>query len=275
VIEDCAHALGATYRGQPVGTFGDAALFSFQILKPLNTFGGGMAFTRDADLAERVAALAHAEPWPSERSVRARLRTGRLECALMRPAGFSLTMFPILWAASWIGARPDVYLWEKVRPLTPPPRDYHARYSNVQAAIGLAALEELDAWTARTRAHAARMSRALAGTPGLALPPEPADRVHGYYQYAVYVPDRDAMVRRCLRAGVDVEYHHMDVCSDLALFGDAREECPGARRTTDAVQLPVHAGLSEGQLDRIARAVRRALPTPAGGPLAASGTAPG
>ena len=30
VIEDCAHALGASYRGQPVGTIGDAALFSFQ-----------------------------------------------------------------------------------------------------------------------------------------------------------------------------------------------------------------------------------------------------
>ena len=34
VIEDCAHALGATYRGRPVGSFGDGALFSFQTLKP-------------------------------------------------------------------------------------------------------------------------------------------------------------------------------------------------------------------------------------------------
>src|SRR5262249_50740081 len=36
VIEDCAHALGAEYHGRPVGTFGDAAIFSFQMLKPLN-----------------------------------------------------------------------------------------------------------------------------------------------------------------------------------------------------------------------------------------------
>src|SRR3989442_2078074 len=43
IIEDCAHALGATYRDQPVGTLGDAALFSFQTLKPLNAFGGVMA----------------------------------------------------------------------------------------------------------------------------------------------------------------------------------------------------------------------------------------
>jgi dTDP-4-amino-4,6-dideoxygalactose transaminase len=40
VIEDCAHSLGATYKGQSVGTFGDASFFSFQTLKPLNTYGG-------------------------------------------------------------------------------------------------------------------------------------------------------------------------------------------------------------------------------------------
>src|SRR5919201_6486764 len=43
VIEDCAHALGATFKGKPVGTFGSGALFSFQTLKPLNCYGGGAA----------------------------------------------------------------------------------------------------------------------------------------------------------------------------------------------------------------------------------------
>src|SRR5438309_7603287 len=36
VIEDCAHALGAAYKGRPVGTIGDAGFFSLQTLKPLN-----------------------------------------------------------------------------------------------------------------------------------------------------------------------------------------------------------------------------------------------
>src|SRR3954469_22009798 len=43
VLEDCAHSLGALYKGRPVGTFGTGALFSFQTLKPLNCYGGGMA----------------------------------------------------------------------------------------------------------------------------------------------------------------------------------------------------------------------------------------
>jgi perosamine synthetase len=259
VIEDCAHALGATYHGRPVGTFGDAALYSFQVLKPLNTCGGGMAYTRDAELGARIAVLAYAERWPSEERVLKRIRMARLERSLMDPSVFSVTIFPILWAASFFEARPDVYLWENIRPLAPFPPTYPERYSNVQAAIGLAGLERIDGWTETTRAHARFMSEALSGFPGVQPPPAPTDRVHVYYQYCAYTPDRDALVRRCLRSGLDLEYHHMDVCSDLELFGDSRTAAPGARRTVDAVQLPIHAGLSDAQLRLVAERVQRAL----------------
>jgi dTDP-4-amino-4,6-dideoxygalactose transaminase len=262
VIEDCAHALGATYRGQPVGTFGDAALFSFQVLKPLNTCGGGLAFTRDEELGRKIAALAEAEPWPSEERVLKRIRLGKLERALMKPALFSVSIFPILWAASFFKARPDVYLWEKVRPLRPFPASYRERYSNVQASLGLAGLERIDEWTRVTREHAAFMSTALGALPGVGVPPAPRDRVHVYYQYCAYVPDRDLTVARCLRAGLDVEYHHMDVCPDLPLFRESPAEVPGARRTTDALQLPIHAGLSPGDLSRVVARVRRAVSVP-------------
>ncbi len=54
VLEDCAHALGATYKGRPVGTFGAGALFSFQTLKPLNCYGGGLALVTDPAMAAKV-----------------------------------------------------------------------------------------------------------------------------------------------------------------------------------------------------------------------------
>jgi dTDP-4-amino-4,6-dideoxygalactose transaminase len=55
LLEDCAQAHGATYRGKRVGTFGDLAAFSFYPTKNLGAYGdGGIVLTNDARLAERV-----------------------------------------------------------------------------------------------------------------------------------------------------------------------------------------------------------------------------
>ncbi len=57
LIEDCSHAHGATVDGQPAGSIGHAACFSFYATKVLTTGEGGMALTDDASLAQRVAAI--------------------------------------------------------------------------------------------------------------------------------------------------------------------------------------------------------------------------
>ena len=57
IIEDCAQAPGATYKGQPVGSFGHAAIFSFYATKMITTGEGGMIVSRSTDLIERVRQL--------------------------------------------------------------------------------------------------------------------------------------------------------------------------------------------------------------------------
>jgi dTDP-4-amino-4,6-dideoxygalactose transaminase len=262
VLEDCAHALGARYKGKPVGTFGTGALFSFQTLKPLNCYGGGLALVTDAALAARVRTTVEALPWPSEKRVRDRLLMGRLQRIFIKPWVFSISLFPVLWISALIDANPDVFLWENIRSLRPLPDQYTERFPNVQAVIGLEALKRLDDWTAQAQTNAQLVTRALSGLPGIQPPDIPPDRTHVFYQYCVYGPQgpkRDELVVRCVRRGIDIETLHVDVPPDMELFGAVRAEADGARRAAQAMQVPVYAGLTRDQIERVAATVRDVL----------------
>lgn len=65
LIEDCAHALGAKYKGQYVGTFGDAALFSFSRDKVISCVYGGMAVTNSDEIARGIKAFQQESGYPS------------------------------------------------------------------------------------------------------------------------------------------------------------------------------------------------------------------
>ncbi len=67
VVEDAAEAIGATYRGEPVGSLGDVAAFSFFGNKVITSGEGGMVVTRDADLAARIRQLKGQGQDPSRR----------------------------------------------------------------------------------------------------------------------------------------------------------------------------------------------------------------
>ena len=256
VIEDCAHSLGATYKNRMVGTLGDASFFSFQAFKPLNTYGGGLAWMRDADLAARVGELADAEEWPSEKRMEGILRSGKWQHTFIRPKVFTYSLFPIWYAASWVDAKPEKRLWEAVRSLDPLPSHYRGRFSNVQAAIGLAGLKRLPEFIERTRRHARMLDALLGDVPWIRIPVTPTDRTHVYYQYCAYVPDTDAVVKRCIRRGVDVAPMHVDVCTRMELFDWHGPAAPGADKAATAVQVPVYESLSDQEIERIGRLVR-------------------
>jgi len=256
VVEDCAHSLGAQYKGQMVGTHGDASFFSFQAFKPLNTFGGGLAWMREADIAKKVGAFADAEETPSVKRVEDILRTGYWQYTFIRPRVFTFSLFPVWWAASFTEWKPEKKLWESVRRLDPLPPHYRGRFSNVQAAIGRAGLARLPEYIERTRRHARILNELLGGVPGVTIPSIPKGRTHVYYQYCAYVPDPVGLVRRCIRRGVDVAPMHVDVCTQMELFGWEGPPAPGAEKAMTAVQVPVYESLSDEEIARIGRLVR-------------------
>jgi dTDP-4-amino-4,6-dideoxygalactose transaminase len=264
VIEDCAHSLGAMYKGRVVGTLGDASFFSFQAFKPLNTYGGGLAWMRDSDLAQRVGDMADAEQWPSEKRVEGILWSGKWQHTFIRPKVFTYSLFPIWYAASFVNAKPEERLWEDVRSLNPIPEQYRGRFSNVQAAIGLAGLERLPDFIERTRRHARMLDDILGDVPGITIPQIPAGRTHVYYQYCAYVPDSEAIVKRCIRRGVDVAPMHVDVCTRMPLFDWKGPAAPGAVTASTAVQVPVYESLSDEEIVRVGRLVREQVARVAG-----------
>jgi len=257
VIEDCAHSLGATYKGRMVGTLGDASFFSFQAFKPLNTYGGGLAWTRDVDVARRVAEYADQEDWPTEQRVEKILWSGKWQHTFIRPKVFTYSLFPLWYAASWTDAKPEQRLWENVRRLDPLPAHYRGRFTNVQAAIGRAGLKRLPEFIDRTRRHARMLDEVLGEAPGVTLPQAPPDRTHVYYQYCVYVPNGDSIVKRCIRRGVDVAPMHVDVCTKMELFGGNGKSMPGAEKASTAVQVPVYESLSDREVERVGLLVRK------------------
>ncbi len=256
MIEDCAQAAGARYRGRLVGTFGAASFFSFQMLKGINTYGGGMFMTNDSALAERVRSQVQDEPPQSAKDLALRFITGLGSRLGVSPKVFTFWGFPLQAAASVFGNYDlSQFIWEKIRPLDPFPRAYHQRYSNAQALIGLRSLAKLDEFNARARENANLYTQGLADCRAIRTPSETEDIEHVYYQYSVYISDAERASRRAIRRGVDFETTHVDVCSSLPLFKEFAANCPGAELTAQALQLPVYSRLRPSDVERVLRVV--------------------
>jgi dTDP-4-amino-4,6-dideoxygalactose transaminase len=153
LIEDCAQAHGATYKGRPVGGLGDLAAFSFCQDKIMTTGGeGGMLTTDDAALWR--AAWSYKDHGKGYDAVHHR----------HHGPGFR-------WLHESIGTN-----W---------------RMTEVQAAIGRRQLERLPAWLKTRRRNAAILGAGLRELPLLRVPEPPDHLGHAWYKFYAFVrPDR-------------------------------------------------------------------------------------
>jgi dTDP-4-amino-4,6-dideoxygalactose transaminase len=153
LIEDCAQATGARYRGRPVGSFGDLAAFSFCQDKIITTGGEGGMLTTD-DPALWRAAWSYKDHGKSYDAVYHR----------EHPPGFR-------WLHESLGTN-----W---------------RMTEVQAAIGRRQLERLPDWLGARRRNAAILAEGLRPLPLLRVPKTPAHVDHAWYKFYAFVrPER-------------------------------------------------------------------------------------
>ena len=212
VVEDAAEALGARYRGRPVGADGLVGCLSFNGNKIITAGGGGMVLTRDRALAERVRALT------------TQARSSALE-----------------------------FVHEEV--------GFNYRLTNLQAALGVAQLEQLDAFVDAKRRTAECYQTALGALGGVRPFREAPWARSTYWMSSVLLDERRAPDVRALIRGLNDDgiqarplWRPLDLQPAFRHAATYRVEV--ARRLYDrGVSLPCSVGISQEERDAVVEAL--------------------
>jgi dTDP-3-amino-3,4,6-trideoxy-alpha-D-glucose transaminase len=134
-----------------------------------------------------------------------------------------------------------------------------ARLDALQAAVLRAKLRRLDRWNHRRRSNARVLGEALAGG-GVAVPPPPAPGGdHVFHQYVIRTGERDRLRAHLRACGIATGVHYpvpIHLTEAYAELGCRRGAFPVAERLAGTVcSLPIHRGVGDAEIDRIAGAV--------------------
>lgn len=230
VIEDCAHAVEAMYRGRPTGTLGDFGCFSFYATKNVTTGEGGMVLARDPEHIGRIKTLA---------------LHGMTRDAWKRFSNDGYQHYQVVECG------------------------YKYNMMDLQAAIGLHQLKRVEAGWARRRAIWQRYQVAFAGLP-LTRPSEPASHVrHAYHLYTVLIDEmqcatsRDVFMARMTAQGIGVGVHYLALPEhpyyqqSLGWRADDTPHATSIGRQT--VSLPLSPRLTDAEVERVINAVAISL----------------
>lgn len=170
LLEDCAIALGTVVDGTVIGNFGDAAIFSTDHSKPVNTFTGGMFYSSDEQLVKGVREIQLQSGELPEEKARAILQRLKFEARLCNPKGYP--RFALCATLSRVTALAQgrnfvsPFLDEDQGIDGPETYPYPARFPSFLAELGMM---EIQRWpeTVRTRKTALRRFLDIAREEGL------------------------------------------------------------------------------------------------------------
>ena len=229
VVEDVAHAPGASLDGIAMGTWGDAGCFSFFSNKNMTTGEGGMVTTQQDPLAERLR----------------RLRShGMTTLTLDRHKGHAFSYDVV-----------DL--------------GFNYRMSELNAALGLCQLDRLPAGNARRTELVARYRAQLATIRGLDVPfAQPRGTPVPHIMPVLLPPgtDRSAVMRAMKEAGIQPSIHYRPVDTFSAYVDAGLGPAPHLDLTHEigdrTVTLPLYPSMTADQVDIVCAALDRALALP-------------
>lgn len=231
ILEDASHAVGAEYRGRPIGSrFADISVFSFHAVKIITTAEGGMLTTQNAELAKRLR--------------------------LLRSHG--ITRDPSMMETT---SPPGAWYYEQID------LGLNYRMTDLAAALGSSQLQRLEALRERRRALAERYCRLLEPLPvtrPLSLP----DRESSHHLYVIELEEaedratRAEVFARMRTAGIGVNVHYIPI--HLQPYYRRLGFEPGAFPTAEryysrALTLPLFPALTEAEQDKVVHALCESL----------------
>jgi len=227
LIEDAAHALGAEYDGQKIGSIGDATAFSFHVHKNITTAEGGMVTTDNDEWAGKIR--------------------------IMRLHGMSKD--------AWGRVSESQVHYDVVLP------GYKYNMTDIQAVMGLTQLGRLESYIKIRQKYAKMYTEALQQIPQITVPRRIDRIRHAENMYVIMLRlehlkiDRDEFVR-CLRAeniipGIHFRAVHLHSYY-RETFGYKRGDCPIAEDASDRVlTLPFSPKLTEDDIQDVITAVKK------------------
>ncbi len=252
VMEDCAHAHGAKYKGRQAGTIGDIGCFSFHSLKNMTTLGeGGMITTNDDKFSEkiqrmRVMSITHWDP------VQTAWEFG----------GFKMTREDVkdYWIPSHFDVIDDDGKWGN-----------NYRMNEAQAAVGRAQLRKLGMMVEKRRFNGHYLNQGLSGIEGITPTFEDPDCHHAFHLYTLCVEEkilgasRDKFMRTLYQdEGIQGILHYQPTYHFTGLkrlYNYPDKLCPHAEEFFYAreLNLPMNPKLTKDDLDMIIEGVRNTV----------------
>lgn len=227
VIEDAAHAFGASLDGKLIGSFGDATVFSFHAVKNLTTAEGGLITTKSKALAKRMRSLTF---HGMDQDAYSRIRSHRWRYQVNQ-AG------------------------------------YKANFTDLQAALGMAQLEKFNRLQKRRREIVSKYTHAFKQLPGLMLPMERPNATHAWHVYLLRLRlsqlriSRDRFLEALLAEGITGNVHYIPVHLQpyyRKAFKFKKGLCPIAEQAaSEVVTLPLFPSMTDKDIRDVVRAVTK------------------
>jgi dTDP-4-amino-4,6-dideoxygalactose transaminase len=261
LIEDSAHAYGATYHGHPVGSLGDAAFFSTQWSKPFTTGLGGIAVASDAAIRARLKELYVSVSVPALLPT-LKLRTEYCVHRLFyRPQLFWIARGSY-HVAQKLGLGVGSSSAEELE--IQKPRNYEQRMSAFQRRLLEKKLESSEAAIAHRR-KLSRFYEMELRKAGFFTPRVEADVDPVFLRFPALVADKEKTLREARRQRLEIgDWFVSPVHPNMTGWekvGYMAGSCPIAEGICrHIINLPTHPGVSEAEAVRVMEFVRKQKP---------------